>query len=160
MAASEDGGDQVGPSHLILELITAFYWFDEGLQNYLRRTGWPEITRPQSMLMCNLALGLRRPSEIARRLGVSRQAVHATLAQMIDKRVLDLVEDSEDRRIKVVVLTTFGEAMRREAQEAMRLMVEELEKRIGAGKVANLRAALLAGWGEPVSFDDVAPQRS
>lgn len=156
----ERSNDELAPSHLILELITAFYWFDEGLQNYLRRRGWPEITRPQSMLMCNLALGLHRPSEIARRLGVSRQAVHATLTQMVAKGVLTLVDDANDRRVKVVALTPFGERMRRDAQEAMTVMVDELARRIGTGQVGGLRSALLAAWGEPIAFNEAAPQRS
>jgi len=139
------------PSHLILELLTAFYWFDEGLQNHLRRRGWPEVTRPQSMLMCNLALGLTRPSDIARRLGVSRQAVHTTLAQMTAKGILALVDDPQNGRVKVVQLTPVGEGMKRDAQAAMQVMVDELERRIGARKLAQLRAGLLADWGEPLA---------
>lgn len=145
--------DVSGPPHLILELISAFYWFDEGLQNYLRARGWPEITRPQSMLMANLALGLHRPSDIARRLGVSRQAIHVTLGQMMEKGVLELVDDPDNRRNKLVELTPVGEGMRRDAQQAMRVMVEELERRIGMRKVAQLRPGLLADWGEPLRFD-------
>jgi len=152
--------DVSGPPHLILELISAFYWFDEGLQNYLRARGWPEITRPQSMLMANLALGLHRPSDIARRLGVSRQAIHVTLGQMVEKGVLELVDDPDNRRNKLVELTPVGEGMRRDAQAAMRVMVEELERRIGARKVAQLRPGLLADWGEPLRFDAEGRQLS
>ena len=137
------------PSHLILELLTAFYWFDEGLQNHLRAKGWPEVTRPQSMLMANLALGLHRPSDIARNLGVSRQAIHATIGQMVGKGVVELVDDPDDGRMKLVVLNARGEAMRRDAQAAMTVMVDALSRRIGARKVAQLREALLSNWGDP-----------
>lgn len=150
--------EQAEPSHLILELLTAFYWFDEGLQNHLRAKGWPEITRPQSMLMANLALGVRRPSDIARRLGVSRQAIHTTLNQMIGKGVLELVDDPADRRIKLVELSEMGEAMKHDAQAAMNVMVEALERRIGARRVRQLRPALLADWGEPLRFDENGDQ--
>lgn len=137
------------PSHLILELLTAFYWFDEGLQNHLRAKGWPEVTRPQSMLMANLALGLHRPSDIARNLGLSRQAIHATIGQMVGKGVVELLDDPDDGRMKLVVLNARGEAMRRDAQAAMTVMVDALSRRIGARKVAQLRDALLSDWGEP-----------
>lgn len=146
------------PSHLILELISAFYWFDEGLQNYLRARGWPEITRPQSMLMANLALGLHKPSDIARRLGVSRQAIHVTLGQMVEKGVLELVDDPANRRVKLVALTALGERMKRDAQAAMVILVAELERRIGARQVAQLRPGLLADWGEPLQFDSEGRQ--
>lgn len=145
--------DETAPSHLILELLNAFYWFDEGLQNALRARGWPEITRPQSMLMANIALGLHRPSDIARRLGVSRQAIHATLEQMVAKGVLKLVDDPADGRIKLVELTEVGEGMKRDAQAAMTVMVAALGKRIGKRKLEQLRPALLADWGEPLRFD-------
>lgn len=140
------------PPHLILDLLQAFYWFDEGLQNYLRERGWPEITRPQSMLMANLALGHHRPSEIARRLGVSRQAVHSTLAQMVDKGVLALADDPHDKRIKVVELTALGETMRADARAAMRAMVAELTRRIGPRQLERISGLMLEAWGEPLTF--------
>ncbi|MET0273271.1 MAG: MarR family winged helix-turn-helix transcriptional regulator [Phenylobacterium sp.] len=143
---------QDAPSHLILELLTAFYWFDEGLQNYLTAHGWPEVTRPQSMLMGSLAMGLHRPSDIARQQGVSRQAIHTTIGQLVDKGVLELADDPIDRRMKTVELTPMGERMRHDAQAAMRLMVAELGRRIGPKKVAQLREAMLGDWGEPLAF--------
>ena len=79
--------------HLILSLLQGFYWFDEGLQNYLRSKGWPAVTRPQSMVMANVVLGFRRPSDIARNMDVSRQAIHATTNQMVKLGMLALVDD-------------------------------------------------------------------
>ncbi|MEO8114826.1 MAG: MarR family winged helix-turn-helix transcriptional regulator, partial [Phenylobacterium sp.] len=140
------------PPHLILELLTAFYWFDEGLQNYLRAQGWPAVSRPESMLMANVVMGCHRPSDIARRLGVSRQAIHATIGQMVGKGVLKLADDPSDGRIKVVELTPVGEAMRKDAQAAMRIMVDELGRRIGAKRVERLREAMLTDWGDPLAF--------
>lgn len=150
-------GRETAPSDLILELFSAFVWFDEGLQARLREAGWPEVTRPQSMLMCCLALGLHRPSDIARRVGVSRQAIHTTIGQLVDKGVLELVDDPADRRIKTVELSPQGEAMRRDAQAAMTVMAAALARRIGARRVAALREALLADWGDPPPPDAAAP---
>ncbi len=145
--------DVAAPSHLILELLSGFYWFDEGLQNYLTARGWPEITRPQSMLLGNLAMGLNRPSDIARRQGVSRQAIHATIGQLVEKGVLELVDDPDDGRMKAVELTPMGQRLKRDAQAAMRVMVEELGRRIGPRRVTQLREAMLETWGEPPTFD-------
>ncbi|MBL8549440.1 MAG: MarR family transcriptional regulator [Hyphomonadaceae bacterium] len=147
------------PSHFIVALLQGFYWFDEGLQNYLGAKHWPEITRPQSMLMANLALGVTRPSDMARRLGVSRQTVHVTLAQMVEKGVLTLVDDPEDRRMKVVALTPLGAKMKADAQRAMDLMVEELSRRIGPRRVAQLNAVNPDEWGPPMTFEDVPRPR-
>lgn len=142
-----------GAKPVIVAIWQAFVWFDEGLQSYLRSRGWPEVTRPQSMLMTNVVLGVRRPSEIARNLGVSRQAIHTTIRQMTELGMLELVDDPEDRRSKIVEIAGAGPQMREHAQEAMQLMTRELEARIGKARVRALTEALGADWGEPMGWE-------
>jgi DNA-binding MarR family transcriptional regulator len=139
--------------HLLLSLLQGFYWFDEGLQNYFQARGWPSVTRPQSMVMANIALGVRRPSEIARRLGVSRQAIHATLGQMSELGIVALRDDPTTGRVKEVVVTELGERMRRDAQRAMVLMGEELGRRLGRSPLLKAAHLLNEDWGEPMTFD-------
>ncbi|MDR3506864.1 MAG: MarR family winged helix-turn-helix transcriptional regulator [Caulobacteraceae bacterium] len=142
-------------ARLIVQLLRGFYWFDEGLQAYLRQKGWPSVTRSQSMLMISVLLGARRPSQIARALGVSRQAIHTSLNGMIELGILSLADDPEDGRSKIVVITGQGGRMRENADEAMRLMAEELARRIGQENLAALAQALSADWGPPLDrFDD------
>lgn len=138
---------------LLLSLLQAFYWCDESLQNYLRSRGWPEVTRPQSMVMANVVSGVGRPSDIARSMGVSRQAVHTTINQMIELGMLALKDDPNDRRMKVVTPTPLGETMRRDAQRAIRIMTEELSRRLGEERVAQAAELLADDWGPPLSFD-------
>lgn len=138
--------------HMLLSLLQGFYWFDEGLQNYLQARGWPVVTRPQSMVMTNLVLGVRRPSDIARRLGVSRQAIHATLGQMIERGIVELVDDPENGRAKIVVTTAKGDAMRRDAQHCMAILAEELGRRVGAGAFRQAAEVLARDWGPPMTF--------
>lgn len=147
-------------NQLLLNLLSGFYWFDEGLQNYLRACGWPAVTRPQSMVMANVIMGNRYPSEIARRLGISRQAIHSTIKSMILMDMVALTDDPENRRVKVVTLTKTGEAMRVDAQEAMRLMTTELIRRIGKDEVFRTALALADDWGPPLSFDHSAVSSS
>lgn len=144
--------------HLLLSLLRGFYWFDEGLQNYLQARGWPVVTRPQSMVMANLVLGVRRPSDIARNMGVSRQAIHATINQMIAMDMVALVDDPSNGRVKIVVPTAMGETMRIDAQRSMVLMGEELGRRLGRAQFLKAAHLLHQDWGPPVTFtpDDVA----
>ena len=139
--------------HLLLSLLQGFYWFDEGLQNYLQARGWPAVTRPQSMVMANIVLGVRRPSEIARRLGVSRQAIHATLNQMVELGMVALVDDPTNGRVKEVTVTPQGERMRLDAQRAMVIMGDELGRRLGKAQLLKTAQLLHEDWGEPMSFD-------
>ena len=144
--------------HLLLSLLRGFYWFDEGLQNYLQARGWPVVTRPQSMVMANLVLGVRRPSDIARNMGVSRQAIHATINQMIAMDMVQLVDDPSNGRVKIVVPTAMGETMRVDAQRSMVLMGEELSRRLGRAQFLKAAHVLHQDWGPPVTFtpEDVA----
>ena len=141
------------PPHMIVSLLQGFYWFDSGLQSYLRARGWPTLTHSQSMVMINVVMGATRPVEIARNLGISRQAVHVTLAQIAQVGILRLQDDPTDRRTKIAVLTELGEPMRRHAQMAVNEMTRRLAERIGQPGLAGLIAACGADWGEPIDFE-------
>ena len=134
---------------LIVPLLQAFSWFDDGLQSYLKASGWPNATRAQSMIMVHLVQGISRPTDIARKLGVSRQAIHTTINQMIELGLVDLVNDPLDRRSKHVVITPNGQKMRRAAQEGILHLTAVLEARIGQPSVKGLRAAFAGDWGDP-----------
>lgn len=129
--------------------MRAFYWADEGLQNTLKRKGWPTITRAQSLVFVNIGEGVTRPSEIAARVGVTRQAIHQTINELVELGFLTLEPDPRDRRAKVVVYTETGAKIGRDAVEALRQVEQALSSRIGDERVDALRDALTREWGEP-----------
>jgi len=135
--------------YLIVPLLQAFCWFDDGLQAFLQKRGWAHITRPQSMVMVNVLTGVRRPSDIARNVGVSRQAMHTTITQMIQMGMLEMRDDPADKRSKIVALSSKGQTMRKDADMAVDALTAELVRRIGSENVANLGKAFAADWGEP-----------
>lgn len=140
-------------AYLIVSLLQGFYWFDSGLQSFLRSRGWPTLTHSQSMVMMNIVTGATRPVEIARNLGISRQAVHVTLAQIAELGMIGFQDDPSDRRTKIVVLTEIGEPMRRDAQMAVTVMTRRLAERIGQPQLASLIAACGVDWGDPIDFE-------
>ncbi len=133
---------------LIVPLLQGFFWFDDGLQAYLQKKGWGHVTRPQSMVMINILGGVVRPSDIARNLGISRQAVHATVNQMVGMGMLEMRDDPQDGRAKVAALSAMGEAMRKDADDAVEALTAELSRRIGKANIAALARAFAADWGE------------
>lgn len=135
--------------YLIVPLMQAFCWFDDGLQACLQAKGWGHVSRPQSMVMSNVLSGVKRPSDIARNVGVSRQAMHSTLNQMVEMGMLELKDDPEDGRSKIVAVTAMGQRMRKDADAAVDALTEELVRRIGKTNVANLFKAFQADWGAP-----------
>lgn len=134
-------------SYLIVPLLQGFKWFDEGLQQSLRARGWPQLTQPESIVMIHVILDINRPSDIARSMGLTRQAVHITINQIIKKGIFELEDDPTDRRSKRIVLTPPGKAMRRDAQMIVAYLADQLAKRIGKQHVHNLRAAFAKDWG-------------
>ena len=130
------------PSLLILDLMRAFYWFDEQLRARLEQRGWTGITRSQSLVLSNVANGVTRPSRIAENLGVSRQAMSQLLAEMAARGLIDLVPDSTDRRAQRVISSAAGSAIREAARTTLRELEGELEAKVGGAAMTSLRKAL------------------
>ena len=148
-----DAREPSDPSHLIVTLLQGFYWFDEGLQSYVRARGWPVITRPQSMIMASIEMGVRQPAAIARQLGITRQAIHTTLKSMMEMGVVELVPHRDGKRGKVIILTPEGERMREDARTAMGLMTDILKERLGAADLSRAAEIMARDWGPPLTFD-------
>lgn len=146
-------------NQLIIALFQRFCWLDEGLQARLHDHGWPDVSRPQSMIMTNIVSGIVRPSDIARNLGVSRQAVHNTIGQMVKLGIVQLEPDPDDRRHMIVALTDLGARMRKDAQRAMDALTEQVAARIGQKAFDALLATLEADWGDNIERSAEAARR-
>ena len=138
-------------NQLIIALFQRFCWLDEGLQARLHDHGWPDVNRPQSMVMTNIVSGIVRPSDIARNLGVSRQAIHSTINPMVKLGIVRLDVDPDDRRHMIVSLTDLGARMRKDAQRSMDALTAQIADRLGQDRVDALLAALEADWGDNIA---------
>lgn len=146
-------------NQLIIALFQRFCWLDEGLQARLHDHGWPDVNRPQSMVMTNIVSGIVRPSDIARNLGLSRQAIHSTINQMVTLGIVQLEVDPSDRRHMIVSLTDLGARMRQDAQRSMDALTEQIAAALGQDKFDALLAALEADWGDNIAPASLAPRR-
>lgn len=100
-------------------LLQGFRWFDSALLQALAR-GWPHLRHSHSLVMVHLSKTGTRPVEIARRLDVSRQAVHQTVRELQEMGLVELVPDPDDGRGQLVTLTTEGHANVRDAKFSSR----------------------------------------
>ena len=137
-------------NQLIIALFQRFCWLDEGLQARLHERGWPDVSRPQSMIMTKIVSGIVRPSDIARNVGISRQAIHSTINQMAKLGIVELAPDPDDRRHMIVSLTDIGARMRRDAQRAMDALADQLADRLGRDRFDALLETLEADWGDNI----------
>lgn len=149
LAAAEEADALLSKTNLAQLFMRAFYWADEGLQNYLQGKGWPEITRAQSLVFVNIGEGITRPSEIAAKVGVTRQAIHQTINELSDAGFVTLEPDPKDRRAKVLRFTEKGAKIGMDAVQGLQEVENLLSQRIGPEAVAALRGALAKDWGKP-----------
>ncbi len=130
-------------------LLDRFRWADLALRSRLTALGWREITPAQSLVFASIDLDGTRSSELARRIGVSRQAVHQTIGELVEVGLLKLVADPSDGRAKLVVVTHEGERNIAAARIAFAEIESELRARIGVQHITAMRSALEADWGSP-----------
>lgn len=134
---------------LMLNLMSALYWFDEALQSHLKASGWEALTRTQSLVMANIAAGEHRPGAIARNLGVTRQATSQMLGEMERRKLIVIKTDTRDRRVRIIDFSPETETLRAVANGLLRDFENRLADRIGAKAFEGLRRGLAADWGPP-----------
>lgn len=132
---------------LIDLLLRGYRWFEDGLLSRLEQAGWPELSRAHSLVFAHLDRDGTRTSVLARRIGISRQAVHQTVGELVELGLVELVPDPTSRRAKLVVLTQLGRDTVGRARAAFQELEDVLAERIGRARASELRRALEADWG-------------
>jgi DNA-binding MarR family transcriptional regulator len=128
-------------------LLRAFVWFDEALLARLSDAGWPTLTRSQSLLMSQVDPEGSRSSELARRLGITRQAVSLTVSELEAHGLVERRPDPANASAQLVSLTAAGTETVVAALAIFDGLESELDPRIGPSEVRHLRHALSRDWG-------------
>jgi len=129
----------------LLQLLErAHTWFQEGLLRACRNSGQRSLGRADLRLLANLNCGTTYSSELARRLGVSRQAVGKLVKNLEDEGLVVLETDPEQRNMKRIVITPEGEKWINEAVGELDRLERALSDRLGEERVASLREVLEA----------------
>jgi DNA-binding MarR family transcriptional regulator len=130
-------------------LLDRFRWFDQALLEALHDRLGVELTSAQSLLFADLPIEGARQSDLARRLGVSRQAINELVRGLERQGLLEIVPDPDSGRSKLVRPTKGGRESNRVAVETFARLETELRSRIGDRPVDQLRRALASEWGSP-----------
>jgi DNA-binding MarR family transcriptional regulator len=138
-------------------LLSGFRWFDRSLLTRLAEAGWPVLRHSHSMVMAHMNAEGVRPSDLARKLGVTRQSVHETIKDLVAFGLIELAPDPSDARAVIARLTRKGRANVQAAKDTFAELEVELAKRIGRKRTDALREALEADWGPPAV---AAPSRA
>jgi len=144
-----DDADQASVARdlLMINLLSSVYWFDEALQAGLAARGWSSATRVQSLVLANLAAGVRRAAHLARNLGMSRQAMSQMLAEMEGRGLITVAADPSDKRARVVSFSAQSAGIRDDAMMILKVVEATLGDRIGERRLNALRDAVAVDWG-------------
>lgn len=125
-------------------LVVGAHWaVVDRLQQTMRAAGHDEMRPSYGFVIRALAAGGLRLTELAERLGVTKQAALKVVDEMEGHGLVERTPAPGDRRAKLLRLTERGEAVRRRAFAASERMEAELRDDLGDEAVDAARAVLL-----------------
>lgn len=127
-------------------LLARNHWFAQEIMAGVRASNYAFITDGQSRLLAHMGGKPMRMTELARRLGISRQAVHKSVNELIRRGILELRDDPNRANARLVAYTPRGKELNRGGAR----IIEDIERRIaeaiGAKGLSDLKALLSKDW--------------
>lgn len=148
----------MAPPNLKQLLLERSDWFAREIMKGIRASEHAYITAAQSRLLANMGGKPMSMSELARRLAISRQAVHKTVGELVRRGILQVVDDPARGNSKLVLYTDKGKAVNRVGARIIGQIEERLGERLGAAGLDALKALLAARWDAPGGADPAAAQ--
>jgi DNA-binding MarR family transcriptional regulator len=117
---------------------------EAALERVARERGAPRLRRSHTSLLPHIDLEGTRVTDLAERVGVTKQAVSQLVDDLEQLGVLARMPDPDDARARRVVFTELGRQGLLEGLAVLRTMEEELAAAIGEERMRDLRTALLS----------------
>jgi len=133
--------------NLAVGLLLASDSLSDTISAAMAQRGYARLTRSQAFVMGQLTLGPCRPSELARRIDVSRQAMQQLLGPLMEMELVEIRPDPNDGRATLVHPTSFAEEFGRAASEELERAETDIAHRIGRRDLNTLRRIVEKGWG-------------
>ncbi len=152
------------PENLDLSLVVLFagWAMTDDVQRRLAADGHGELRFNDGVVIQHVLAGPLSISALAERMGVTQQAASKAVADLERRELLTRETSPDDARIKLLRLTSRGEAAVRAARVHRAALDAELAEHFGADRIAETRellTALLArlGVGESIRNRRVRP---
>jgi DNA-binding MarR family transcriptional regulator len=109
----------------------------------LEERGWPDLRASQASLVLNVDRRFgTRLTELARRAGVTKQAMMIVVDELEVRGLVRRTPDPEDGRAKVVRLTARGRTFAAECRRAVAAVEARTRRTLGGRRYEGLREAL------------------
>jgi len=139
--------EDLGRLNLKQLLLARSEWFADEIMKGVERSDFAFLTPAQSRLLAVMAGKPTHMAELARRLAISRQAVHKTVGELARRGLLALHDDPERGNSKLVVYTDRGRQLNRAGARMIEQTEARIAARIGRARLETLRALLASDWG-------------
>lgn len=121
-------------------------WFAAAIMDGIRRSPTPHITAAQSRLLAHMAGRPTSMAELARRLAISRQAVHKTVSELARQGILEVQKDPRRGNATLVAYTDKGRAINRAGAAIIERAEARIAAKLGGDGLQHLKALLAADW--------------
>jgi DNA-binding MarR family transcriptional regulator len=121
-------------------------WIEETLMQQAEKNGYGYISPATARLYSYLSSTPVTMSALARQLKVSRQAVHQLVSEGVTAGFLELCNDPQDKRVKLVKFSEQGQQMSRVALNELHKIEQQLIEHLGEAQVDQLRKVLEMPW--------------
>ena len=124
-------------------------WMEAQLYDGADAEGYGYVTPAMSRMFGLMGKEPVSLSELARRLIVSRQAVHQMANEAVRHGLVELVDSPTNKRVRLVRFTPKGEAMFDCGTRTLARIEQGLIERLGGEDVETLRCILAKEWEGP-----------
>jgi DNA-binding MarR family transcriptional regulator len=138
-----DPDEPLGPPLIGALLRTPWEQVQRRMLDRLHEHGFDDLDAPHLNVLLYPGPQGARPSELAARRGISKQAANYLLGELERRGYVERRADPDDRRSKRIALTRRGERAGHTIRDAVGEIEHEWEGQLGAKRFAQLRSLLL-----------------
>lgn len=127
-------------------LLKRSRWVEEHVLEKAESNGYGDITPAMNRLYAHLGGRTLTLSELARRLSISRQAVHKMAQEGIAAGYVEMLSSPTDARVKLLRFSDKGRAMAASATGALEELEVGLAREIGEAQLNRIKTLLAMPW--------------
>jgi DNA-binding MarR family transcriptional regulator len=121
-------------------------WMENWLYEHAQENGYGEVTPAMNRMFGHMGGRPVSLSDLARRLSISRQAVHQCANDAAGLGLVEFCASELDARVRLLRFTEKGWLMSERAAQDLDMLEAELEARIGRRDLEELKRILSKSW--------------
>lgn len=127
-------------------LALKYDWIETTLHEYAKQNGYGHLTPALTRLFGHIRKKPVSISDLARKMMISRQAVHKLLIEAKEMGYVELIDDDQDKRIKLVKFTPVGLEMAQTGNQDLVSIEKNLISVLGQDDFEHLKRILSKDW--------------